>query len=104
MNRAKSKKVYTEKIHAKRLLLLLEKRDPCGCCPKRAGSMDFSMGDALYPTDDSIFSKKICKICAAFVSAAFVSSTFYRCPCCILGPKEAVKRSWIALEEGGYLD
>ena len=57
---------YTEKIHAKRLLGMLEKKDPCACCASFLG---------LYPTSD--------------------------CPCCEL-QDEAVKRTWITLEEKGY--
>ena len=31
------KKEYTEKIHAKRLLKMLEKKNPCMCCPAAKG-------------------------------------------------------------------
>ncbi|HEA67734.1 MAG TPA: hypothetical protein ENI07_13050 [Desulfobacterales bacterium] len=31
------KRKYTEKIHAQRLLKMLKKKEPCGCCPAQPG-------------------------------------------------------------------
>lgn len=67
-----------EKIHANALLELLNKKNPCSYCPYDGGIQR-------------------CHRCAKFLNAAF------GCPCHILGKKEAIKRTWIALEEKGYI-
>ena len=72
---------YTEAIHAKNLLKLLSTKDPCGTCPV---SGDIS---------------EVCPVCARFVN-----NTSRWCPCNQFGKKEAIKRTWLALEEKGYLD
>ena len=36
-----NKPTYTEKVHAQRLLKMLKRKDPCGCCPA-AKSFDSS--------------------------------------------------------------
>lgn len=42
-----------------------------------------------------------CAICRGFLGLTFARR---RCLCNALGTKEAVKRTWLALEEGGYLE
>ena len=85
---------YTEKIHAKRLLGMLNKKNPCQeTCP--AGK--------YY----SFFREngKDCNLCRDFVGAKGNPERIFdaRCPCNILGREEAIKRTWIALEEKGYI-
>ena len=84
---------YTETVHAKRLLRMLERKNPCACCPAQRN----------YNTDKGIYNSwpeainHPCNICKTFVSC-------HGCPCNSLGKKEAIKRTWIALDEGGYLE
>lgn len=53
-------------------------------------------GDAL---DTNGIASNTCHTCWSFVRAA--NSTFAKanCPCVIFGPKEAVKRAWITIDE-----
>ena len=76
---------YTEKEHAVWLLELLNKKDPCRSCPV----------ERLRVSD------KVCDVCLKFVSTKIIA--FAWCPCHILGPQESIKRTWIALEEKGYI-
>ena len=85
---------YTEKIHAKRLLGMLSKKNPCLCCP--AGRY---YGAAA--SDDMEWENSKCEICLEFINAGLC---FWECPCHVLGDKKAIKRTWLALEEKGYLD
>ena len=79
-------RTYTEKIHVERLLEMLEKKHPCGHCP----------AEPSFKTD-----MKVCKICLEFIG---LDDGYKWCPCLILGRQRAIKRTWIALEEKGYLD
>ena len=82
---------YTEKIHAKRLLGMLNKEDPCSCCPAGKGyNFEAFIGDE-YRNESK------CTICRGFVGVS------YGCPCLCLGKDEAIKCTWIALEEKGYI-
>lgn len=72
---------YTEKIHAARLLKILERKNPCGLCPA---------------TPDYF---GCCLVCARFVG-----SLTGNCPCPMYGIKEAIKRTWLSLEAKGYLE
>ena len=88
---------YTRKIHKKRLLQMLEGKNPCGHCP--AGE-DFivdwekrSIWSNPYDT---------CDICKGFIKIP--TEPLLPCPCNVLGKDEAIKRSWIALEEEGMLE
>ena len=80
---------YTEKIHAKRLLGMLKKKDPCTCCP----------GASHYDWNVAAVSDTACKVCQSFIGVRVTVT----CPCLKLGRKEALKRTWIALEEKGYI-
>ena len=81
------------KLHAKRLLMLLNKKDPCyDTCP---ASKRLNFRDDWLSCSDS-FSCYICR--------EFISIKGNDCPCNELGGQEAVKRTWLALEEGGWLD
>jgi hypothetical protein len=77
---------YTEKVHAQRLIKVLESGDTCRKCP---ASPEYSQGP------DG------CEICLNFILPDCIDIP--SCPCYSLGPQEAVKRSWIALEEKGYI-
>lgn len=83
---------YTEKIHAKRLLGMLKKKEPCLCCPAQL----------FYRKNTGEFiakpQKSCCRICRIFVELE------RGCPCLQLGDEEAIKLTWLALEKKGYLD
>lgn len=83
---------YTiKREHVKNLLILLEMEHPCRYCPA-----------TMFPTYNPISDLKlICKICREFVG---LDGSIPICPCIDLGQKEAIKRTWIALDEGGFLD
>jgi len=83
---------YTEKIHGARLLKMMKKKNPCMCCP--AQSRFKTRTHFMFDNGGGA----VCGICLDFVG------TPYSCPCQYYGHKEAIKRTWIALEEKGYLE
>lgn len=80
---------YTKKQHAKNLIKILEMESTCTRCPACSGRDTES-----YVCDTD------CRVCRTFIGLPLACAP---CPCDALGPAEAAKRSWIALEEGGYL-
>jgi len=88
---------YTEKIHGARLLKMMEKDDPCACCPA-APYFDSYLNSYTMWCNPSASSA--CDICKEFVQLDLMYS---QCPCDEFGKQEAIKRTWIALEEKGYL-
>jgi len=90
--------MYTEKLHAKRLLGMLNKPDPCLCCPK---TRFYEIGsNHISAVDDSM---DACRVCEEFVGILPVAG-LNSCPCYTLGEQRAIRLTWIALEEKGYLD
>ena len=86
---------YNEKQHAKNLIAILEKDGTCNKCP--ASEEYYSVNE---PIDGA------CRVCNKFIGISIpenVRNSECRCPCHVLGPEEAVKRTWIALEEKGYI-
>jgi hypothetical protein len=81
---------YTEKQHAKNLLEMLSMEKPCRFCP---------IAFYKYAPLENLSSQ--CSICLNFVGIRDLSEI--GCPCHILGEEEAIKRTWIALEEKGYI-
>lgn len=77
---------YTEEVHVENLLSMLEKDDPCSICPAES-NVD------------------ICRVCLSFVGAPWHArtKTRYGCPCQRYGGEKAIKWTWLALEERGYL-
>jgi hypothetical protein len=103
------KPVYTEAIHAGRLVEMLEKAEVCLSCPAapRFSSQENAtkMWNVDRDVDDSCVviknDKHPCVICRRFVGLPL--STF-RCPCHYFGsPNWVVEVTWIALEEKGYI-
>jgi len=82
-------KPMSEKEHARVLIKILERKRTCSLCPYGKYTVDCAY----------------CETCRAFVFLLpyAVSEDLLRCPCQVLGPEEAVKRSWIALEAKGYI-
>lgn len=91
-------KEYTEKIHRKRVVKMLQRKDPCGCCPAA-----YRFSDNLRV--DEMWDNLPCKICQGFVGY-YKPVTWYdgiRCPCHKYGKKEAIKRTIAALKKKGDL-
>ncbi len=85
---------YTEEVHAKRLLGMLKRKDPCLCCP---ATRQYNIKSKPIAGVESYFiGCSACKICRKFVDTD-------GCPCHRLGKTEALKRTWEALEEKGYI-
>jgi len=95
-------KQYTERIHATRLLGMLNKKDPCICCPqdKYYDAQCFHGYMPWQKNGDE--GESACKICMSFIGVMPNESKW--CPCNILGRTEAIKLTWLALEAKGYLE
>jgi len=88
---------YTEEIHAERLLKMLEQKEPCIYCPTNINfgeAVQFLRGNNTW---------QHCDICRNFINIKNSHQLYPKCPCNKLGKKEAIKRTWLALEEKGYL-
>ncbi len=85
--------IYTEDQHAVNLLEMLESHYAIGSSCPAVGHMGF------------ICRSSCCKVCLNFIGLDAISKEGYLtvCPCNELGCKEAAKRTWIALEEKGYI-
>ncbi len=83
---------YTEELHAKRLLKMLEFKEPCGHCP---ANQRYAIGVRMI-AEGHEDANHTCKICQSFVGAI-------QCPCNEFGETEALKRTWLALEAKGYI-
>ena len=103
----RKKPTYTTKVHARRLLQMLNRPNICSLCPARKG---FVNGRREYKLDAD-YTSTICPICQAFVGVQNVSI----CPChhdyelnlvktLKRSAANALKRTWIALEAGGFLE
>jgi hypothetical protein len=89
---------YTEKIHAERLIKTLERKPHnYGGCPAAHEC------DGTYKVSRRWLKKPApCKICMGFIGLD-INKAESECPCSELGDVEAFKRSWITLEEKGYV-
>jgi len=84
---------YTEKEHVENLLDMLEYENPCNHCPN-----EVFIDCVSIPR---------CIMCRSFIGIQGIIYNYIpackKCPCYVLGEKEAIKRTWIALEEKGYI-
>ena len=100
-------KTYTEKIHAEHVIKLLEDPGPCEQCAAtyRHQRKSSSIGQKFRGLWEN--TEEVCDICTRFVG--YDQKTMPDigieswCPCHQLGAEEALKKTWIALEEKGYL-
>ena len=90
-------KEYTEKLHAERLIKILNKEDTCNKCPATRYFNDGGFPGKLYKNLP-------CEVCQEFVGLKLNKNKFkYSCPCHRLGKERAIEKSWLALEKKGYL-
>lgn len=78
---------YGIKEHSKGLIKILERENTHMLCPQP-------------PQRGGIKLAKGCYICRKFIGYDGTTG----CPCRVFSPEEAIKRSWIALEDGGHLE
>ena len=90
---------YTIDFHAERLLKMMEKKDPCACCP--AYQYFNPCNEPLSGLGNYWAVGLLAHVCD--VCQNFVGGTHGACPCLALGGPEAIKRTWISLEEKGYI-
>ena len=83
---------YTEKFHAKRLIRMLKFKEPCGHCPANR-HYELNCRMIILGHNDPDYA---CGVCQSFVGVG-------GCPCNALGETEAIKRTYLALEEKGYI-
>ena len=90
---------YTEKIHAERLIKILNKKGTCNKCP----------ATKRFRTIGARPSLEACFVCMKFIGMKFKKEERMKmfspnhCPCIKYGEKLAIKKSWLALEKNGYL-
>lgn len=85
------KQIYTEEIHIKNLVDILNNKPLCDCCPAAENySQSKSWADP--------WSNKPCDICLEFIGHP--NKTPY-CPCIIYGNEEALAKTLLKLEEKG---
>ena len=92
---------YTRKIHAEYLIKILERSDTCNLCPFSEWKEENQYNYLTCHSSTTKAKKGQEYICRSFINVAGSQNNV--CPCRILGPEEAAKRSWIALEKWGYI-
>jgi len=109
------KKKYTKDTHAARLIKMLEKRWPSGKlgCPAARRYDSTSSPDSMwlcrFDNGSGSPPKDACDVCMSFLGldSRFERFTYYgdlNCPCrAFKSCAEAAKRSWLRLEEEGYI-
>jgi len=91
-----SLETYTIEKHVPRLIEMLEGGVIWNKCP--SGMLGFGKDELEWANGE----ESVCVICRGFIGLG--SSSMGNCPCDSLGYSEAVKRTWLALEDGGHLD
>ena len=84
-------KKYTEKIHRKRLVKMLQKKEPCDCCPAQKY---YRKGTSM-----THWGTRPCKICMNFLTILNLGG----CPCAALGKKNAIELTIAVLKKKGDL-
>jgi hypothetical protein len=93
---------YTERFHARRVLLMLSSENPCTRCPARKDPRKSYSKQYVIPGLKSEIPLKdvhasVCRVCREFSGARLY------CPCGELGSREAVRRAWVKLKEMGMI-
>jgi hypothetical protein len=88
---------YTRKIHARRLAQMLNREDPCGCCP---AAREFDNRSLPHEMWEGPF-REVCNTCRTFVDLPPLRDNVpsdRRCPCSILGKSQAIQTTLKVLE------
>jgi hypothetical protein len=99
-----SKPKYTKKIHQEFLIKVLKSENTCRRCPYKEWVESLGSPEGIPLCRARGYEKApagAAYICRSFVGVA--GKHQYSCPCYILGPTEAAKRSWLALEKAGAI-
>jgi len=91
---------YTEKIHAEGLLIIFSEIDTCHRCP--ASRIKAVMGVTRWDGKHR-FNMPQCDICWDFIGAKSWQDGWGKCPCSSRNQERAARRTWLALEEKGYI-
>jgi len=110
------KKIYNLNTHVKALLHMLEYRNPgpydkpyrvAAICPAQ---LDISTKEDTSPNMDEEYFwtydmdvKPWCAICRTFIGLTPDYDSGRCCPCYCMPESISIKKTWIALEEGGYI-
>ena len=94
---------YTEKIHRKRLVKMLQKKEPCGCCPAAPRFRSNKSPKEMWKDNP-------CEICVRFIDkdALYTNSCWFfghnkNCPCNKYGREKAIELTIKALKKKGDL-
>jgi len=92
---------YTEEIHAKRLLGILSRKNPCVTCP---ATKRYNIRNDFIVDEYRNYQHDVCMNFLGYNSNDLdPEEKFYKCPCDFYGKEEAIKRTWLALEQKGYI-
>ena len=90
-------KEYTIDIHAKRLVKMLQKKNPCGCCPAAPYYLSSKEPHKMWKNDP-------CEICQRFLGKrrwrAIINC---KCPCLYYGGATATELTIKVLKKRGDL-
>ena len=93
------KQIYTEKIHARKLIEILEKEDACNKCPASVGfNKCLGATEKWIINDDN---NHPCDICRSFIGLTKQLGKI--CPCISLGKEKAIEITYEVLKSKGYL-
>ena len=93
--------MYTEKQHAVNLIAFLENFKSTGCPIEHIYKYWFEFKGMEDQRFDKDFCDTYCSMCSSFINLEF--NIYDKCPCDVKNCKYSVKRSWLALEEKGYI-
>jgi hypothetical protein len=95
------KTIPYEQEHVEALLEMLSRRAPCRWCPGVIAEKNNQHNLALRSSAYCV------ETCHRFIETGVTSissaSLYEIHPCTVLGSFEAIKRTWLALEEKGYI-
>ena len=89
---------YTKPEHVRRLKIMLNRENPCGCCPA-APKFSAAKSASLFWVQGV---ESICKTCRDFLGELpghHDATGPRKCPCLVLGHEEALKRTHLAIEQ-----